>query len=93
MLKYSIKKINNYLIEIGGEIRSKGKNPSNKLWTIGVDKPNEEIDSKDRFEFILKLEDKSLATSGNYRKFYIENGINILISSILKQVSRQKIDC
>tara|TARA_B100000965_G_C19533060_1_gene732024 strand:+ start:408 stop:1409 length:1002 start_codon:yes stop_codon:yes gene_type:complete len=66
--------VNNYLIEIGGEIRSKGKNPSNKLWTIGVDKPNEEIDPKDRFQFILELKNKSLATSGNYRKFFIEDG-------------------
>ena len=49
------KGINNYLVEIGGEIRSKGKNPSNKLWTIGVDKPIEEIDSQDRFQFILEL--------------------------------------
>ena len=69
------KGVNNYLVEIGGEIRSKGKNPSNKLWTIGVDKPIEEIDSKDRFQFILELANKSLATSGNYRKFFIDEGI------------------
>ena len=69
------KGVNNYLVEIGGEIRSKGKNPSNKLWTIGVDKPIEEIDSQDRFQFILELANKSLATSGNYRKFFIDDGI------------------
>ena len=69
------KGINNYLVEIGGELRSKGKNPSNKLWTIGVDKPNEKIDPKDRFQFILELNNKSLATSGNYRKFFIDDGI------------------
>ena len=48
---------------------------SDKIWKIGVDKPTESIDSKDRFQFILELNNKSLATSGNYRKFYIENGI------------------
>jgi thiamine biosynthesis lipoprotein len=72
---FNQKEIKDYLIEIGGEIRSKGKNANNKIWTVGVDKPNEQINSNDRFEFILKLEDKSLATSGNYRKFYIENGV------------------
>ena len=69
------KGITNYLIEVGGEIRSKGINADDKIWKIGVDKPTESIDSKDRFQFILELNNKSLATSGNYRKFYIENGI------------------
>jgi thiamine biosynthesis lipoprotein len=70
------KGIANYLIEVGGEIRSKGINADGNLWRIGVDKPTESIDSKDRFQFILELNNKSLATSGNYRKFYMENGIN-----------------
>ena len=69
------KGIANYLIEVGGEIRSKGINADGNLWRIGVDKPTESIDSKDRFQFILELNNKSLATSGNYRKFYMENGI------------------
>ena len=54
---FNQKEIKDYLIEIGGEIRSKGKNANNKIWTVGVDKPNEQINSNDRFEFILKLED------------------------------------
>ena len=69
------KGIANYLIEVGGEIRSKGINVEGNLWKIGVDKPTESIDSNDRFQFILELNNKSLATSGNYRKFYMENGI------------------
>jgi thiamine biosynthesis lipoprotein len=67
--------LDNYLIEVGGEIKSKGKNPDNNFWTIGVDRPNEIINPKDRFQFILNLFNTSLATSGNYRKFYQENGI------------------
>ena len=72
---FNQKGIANYLIEIGGEIRSKGTNTDGNLWRIGVDKPIEYIDSNDRFQFILELNNKSLATSGNYRKFYMENGI------------------
>ena len=67
--------LDNYLIEVGGEIKSKGKNPDNNFWTIGVDRPNEIINPKDRFQFILNLFNTSLATSGNYRKFYQENGV------------------
>jgi len=62
----------NYMVEVGGEVRTKGVNDSNEIWTIGVDKPKEEIDTDDRFQFILKLEDMGLATSGNYRKFWVD---------------------
>ena len=65
----------NYLVEIGGELKAKGKNADRKIWRVGVDKPSEEIDNANRFQFILNLEDKSLATSGNYRKFYKQRGV------------------
>ena len=72
---FDLKGLNNYLIEIGGEIRAKGLNADNEIWKIGVDKPSEEINAQNRFQFILELNNKSLATSGNYRKFYIEDGV------------------
>ena len=65
----------NYLVEIGGELKAKGKNADRKIWRVGVDKPSEEIDNANRFQFILNLENKSLATSGNYRKFYKQGGV------------------
>lgn len=65
----------NYLIEVGGEIKAKGMNADDKLWRVGIDKPTEEIDLEERFQFILDLKDKALASSGNYRKFYIKDGI------------------
>ena len=68
------KNINNYMIEIGGEILAKGMNDSDIIWRIGVDKPKLNIDANNRFQFILNLKDKSLATSGNYRKFYVKEG-------------------
>jgi len=69
------KKIKNYLVEVGGEIKSRGKNIQNQVWTVGVDKPIEQINYDDRFQFVIKLDNKSLATSGNYRKYIIEDGI------------------
>ena len=65
----------NFLIEVGGELLASGTNADDKLWRIGVDKPKEEIDINERFQFILDLENKALATSGNYRKFYEEEGV------------------
>ena len=67
--------IHNYLIEVGGEIKANGVNEDNKVWKVGIDKPLEEIDIYDRFQFILELDNKSLATSGNYRKFYEKDGV------------------
>tara|TARA_B100000768_G_scaffold125118_1_gene115817 strand:+ start:840 stop:1838 length:999 start_codon:yes stop_codon:yes gene_type:complete len=69
------KGILNYLIEVGGELKAKGINADGNVWRVGVDKPSEEIDFKERFQFILDLQDKALATSGNYRKFYLKNGV------------------
>lgn len=65
----------NYLIEVGGELKAKGINADDELWRVGVDKPNQDIDLQERFQFILDLKDKALASSGNYRKFYIKDGV------------------
>jgi FAD:protein FMN transferase len=67
--------INNYLVEIGGEVRAKGKKNGN-LWRIGIDKPEDNNLSPGKtLEAIVSITDKALATSGNYRKFYIEDGV------------------
>jgi thiamine biosynthesis lipoprotein len=67
---------NNYFVEIGGEIRVKGKNRSGEKWRIGIDKPIENSDSENReLQEIVQIGDKSIATSGSYRKFYEKNGI------------------
>ena len=69
------KGIFNYLIEVGGELKAKGINADGNVWRVGIDKPSEEIDFQNRFQFILDLKDKALATSGNYRKFYVRDGV------------------
>lgn len=67
--------INNYLVEIGGELRAKGKKGGN-FWKIGIDKPvDNNMSPGETLQAIIKISDKALATSGNYRKFYIEDGI------------------
>ena len=66
--------ITNYLVELGGEVRAKGQKHQNKYWTVGIDRPNETTTEGRPLKAIIKLKDRSLATSGNYRKFYIEDG-------------------
>lgn len=67
--------IANYLVEIGGEVRAKGTKNGN-LWRIGIDKPEDNnIIPGQTLQAIIRISDKSLATSGNYRKFYVEDGV------------------
>lgn len=67
------KGINNYLVELGGELKAKGKK-ENENWKVGIDKPDEKATSERKLEAIINLNNKALATSGNYRKFYEESG-------------------
>lgn len=64
----------NYLVELGGEVKAKGKKNNDENWTVGIDQPNEIPADERPLKAIIKLIDKALATSGNYRKFYIEDG-------------------
>ncbi len=62
----------NVFVEIGGEIRVSGKNKEGANWRIGVDKP---IDNEDReIQEVIELTNSAIATSGNYRKFYVYKG-------------------
>lgn len=66
--------IENYMVEVGGELRVKGVNLNDTLWRIGIDKPIENNDSRE-LQAIISLDGKALATSGNYRKFYEKDGL------------------
>ena len=63
--------IKNYLINIGGDILTKGHNKKNKNWIIGIENPNlKEKLIKD----IVNLTNKGLATSGDYKNFFTQDG-------------------
>ena len=65
--------IKNYLVDVGGECRARGKNPDGEWWTIGINTPRPEAELTE-FTRIIQLENKSVSTSGNYRNFYEVNG-------------------
>jgi thiamine biosynthesis lipoprotein len=67
--------ITNYMVEIGGEVRAKGKNPEGETWKIAIAKPVEDSSGRiNEQQQVVELKDYALATSGNYRNFYIKDG-------------------
>lgn len=69
------KGVENYMVEIGGEVRLKGHNDKGTEWNIGVVKPDPDaLGSQNELMEVLHLSDISMATSGNYRNFYEEGG-------------------
>ena len=70
------KGIENMLVEIGGELIAKGVNENGELWKIGVNRP-EELGRADELYSIIALDNKGMATSGNYRNYYEVDGIKI----------------
>ena len=64
--------INNYLVEIGGEMRLAGQKASGKPWKIAIEKPETEQRS---IQKIISVGDNAVATSGDYRNYYEQNGV------------------
>ena len=69
------KGINNFMVEIGGEVVVSGRNDKDQLWHIGVNKPVDDSTHMDNeLQTVLSITDHAMATSGNYRNFYYQNG-------------------
>lgn len=68
------KGIFNYKVEIGGEVRVRGKNASNVNWRIGIEHPN--FDGSQSIQKIIELNNESIATSGTYRHFKVDKNGN-----------------
>lgn len=66
--------VHNYMVLIGGEANCKGGNEHGKGWMIGVDNPETDKASKEPSVGYFWLNNRSIATSGNYRKFYMKDG-------------------
>lgn len=65
----------NFMVEIGGEVVAKGVNKDGNIWKIGINEPNDnEPMVPSALQAIILLKNKAVATSGNYRNFYIEDG-------------------
>lgn len=65
--------VKNYMVEIGGEVRSRGLNAKGETWTLGIEDPTTPQNDR-RLYAIARLKDRALATSGNYRNYYERDG-------------------
>ena len=69
------KGINDFMVEVGGEIVLSGKNPKGKLWNIGISKPvDDSLSVNNELQTVIPITDIAMATSGNYRNFYMKDG-------------------
>ena len=69
------KGINDFMVEIGGEIVLSGQNPKGKLWNIGISKPvDDSLSVSSELQTVIPITDIAMATSGNYRNFYVKDG-------------------
>jgi FAD:protein FMN transferase len=60
-----------YMVEIGGEVRTRGRKPDGTRWRIGIERPEAGVR---QIQCIVELEDQALATSGDYRNFFEHQG-------------------
>lgn len=69
--------VNAYLVEVGGELRGHGRKPDGSPWRVGIERPGAAagaVDDPDEVGRILSLDDKAIATSGDYRHFFESGG-------------------
>jgi thiamine biosynthesis lipoprotein len=67
------RQITDYLVDIGGEIVVRGKNKLGKEWLVGIDKPIDgNMISGTELQAVMQITDRAIATSGDYRRFYID---------------------
>ncbi len=67
--------VTNYMVEIGGEVRVRGTNPDGKTWHIGINQPTEDtLATNTQLQDILSVTNIAMATSGNYRNYYVREG-------------------
>jgi thiamine biosynthesis lipoprotein len=68
--------INDFMVEVGGEVVCSGVNDKGKVWSIGINKPIEDstMQHTNELQRVVQLDGKALATSGNYLQYYYKNG-------------------
>lgn len=68
------KGIENYLVDVGGEIMARGGKPDGSCWVVGIEKPAANWDSERVVQQRVELRDKGIVTSGSYRKYVERDG-------------------
>lgn len=66
--------VTDYMIEVGGEVRVSGHHPEGRAWRIGITRPTVGREQEEQVQATISLTSGAMATSGNYRRYYVKNG-------------------
>lgn len=66
--------IQSYLVDIGGEVRAKGKKPNQQNWRIAIERPAGDAGAKQQAQLVISLYNQAMATSGDYRNYFESKG-------------------
>lgn len=66
--------IEDYFVEIGGEVRTRGQHPEGRPWRVGIERPAESMLASQTAQQVVNLGDEAMATSGNYRNYIERDG-------------------
>ena len=66
--------IEHYMVDIGGEVRARGKNLNGDPWRIAIEKPAEAVATKSSVQLVVSLDTMAMATSGSYRNYFEKDG-------------------
>ncbi len=72
---FDSKGLESYLIDIGGEVLVRGTKPGGEKWNVAIEMPAKDADEQRTIQAVVSLGNMAISTSGNYRKYYEENGV------------------
>ena len=67
--------VENYLIDVGGEVKARGHKADGRPWRVGIERPAKDRYDAPTVQSVIALRDASVVTSGSYRKFYERDGV------------------
>lgn len=69
--------INQHIVDVGGEVYASNRKPDGQQWRVAIENPSKDMYAEREYNSFVKLENKSIVTSGNYRKYIEEDGIRL----------------
>ncbi len=69
--------ITNFIVDVGGEVYASGLKPDGSNWLVGIEEPAGSMHDERVISKIIKVKDRAIATSGNYRKYYEKDGMRL----------------
>lgn len=72
---FKSRNINSHIVDIGGEVFAADKKPDGQKWRVAIEEPSDSLDAPREYNSFIKLENQAIVTSGNYRKYIIEDGV------------------